>query len=149
MNLEEIKNSYFIKLQRFIYNKLSTNFYLKKQLKIHRKIPKDSKYPFMCLGKMLVFDKSLKDILRVHFLHEIRVYSREDSIEEILLWGEIIKKELSGRNISWSGIHITEINFLQMELDVMSDGITNKMVMKFKFNIEDTNVSSERIINAA
>lgn len=97
----------------------------------------------------MVFDHSVKDLVRVHFLHEIRIFSKEDTIEEILSWGEAIKKILSGTNIEWNGIRIMEISFLQMELDVMSDGYTNKMVMKFKFNIEDIDVSAERIANVA
>ena len=141
MELEEIKKSYFIELQRFIYNKLGSSVHLNK-LRVYRKIPKDSRFPFIFLGKIMVFDRSLKDIMRVHFLHEVAVFSREDSIEDILSWGEVIKRELVGNNISCNDFCITEISFLQMELDVMSDGLTNKMLMKFKF-------SSERVANVA
>ena len=149
MEFDQVKSSYFTKLQRFIFYKLSTNIYLKKKLKIYRKVPKGSHFPFLSLGKLLVFNRSVKDLVRIHFLHEIRIYSKDETIEEILSWGEVIKKELLGTNIVWNGLFVTEISFLQMELDVMSDGYTNKMVMKFKFNIEDKDAGAKRIANVA
>jgi hypothetical protein len=112
-------------------------------------VPKDTKYPFVVLGKLLVFDRSVKDVARVHFLQEIRAYSIDESIETILSWGEVIKKELCGRNIVLGLLSITEVLFLEMELDVMTDGRTYKMIMKFKFNVGGINVGSERITNAA
>lgn len=149
MELEDIKKSYFIALQRLIYNKLISNVHLKDKLKIYRKVPKDSQFPFLFLGKMLVFDRSVKDVTRVYFLHDIAIYSQNETIEEILSWGEIVKRELIGHNIKYEGVYIAEISFLQMELDVMSDGFTNKMIMKFKFNIEERDDSSKRIANVA
>ncbi|MBP9792033.1 MAG: hypothetical protein KBC27_02370 [Rickettsiales bacterium] len=149
MELEDVKKSYFIALQRLIYNKLVSNVHLKHKLKIYRKVPKDSQFPLLFLGKMLVFDRSVKDITRVYFLHDIAIYSQNESIEDILSWGEIVKNELVGQNIKYEGVYITEVSFLQMELDVMSDGFTNKMVMKFKFNVEGDDVSSKRIANVA
>lgn len=149
MEFDQVKNSYFIKLQQFIFYKLSTNVCLKKKLKVYRKIPKGCQFPLLSLGKLLVFDRSVKDLVRIHFLHEIRIFSKDETIEEMLSWGEVIKKVLSGTNIVWKRLRITEISFLQMELDVMSDGYTNKMVMKFRFNIEGMDVSAERIANVA
>lgn len=149
MESDQIKNSYFIKLQQFIFSRLSANTFLKNKLKVYRKIPKGCKFPFLSLGKLMVFDRSVKDLVRVHFLHEIRIFSKEETIEEVLSWGEVIKRSLSGTNVVWNGMRIIEISFLQMELDVMSDGYTNKMVMKFKFNIGDIDVSAERIANVA
>jgi hypothetical protein len=149
MELEDVKKSYFIALQRLIYNKLVSNMHLKSKLKIYRKVPKDSQFPFLFLGKMLVFDRSVKDFTRVYFLHDIIIYSQNETIEDILSWGEIVKNELVGQNIKYEGVYISEISFLQMELDVMSDGFTNKMIMKFKFNVEGDDVSSKRIANVA
>ena len=143
------KDSQLVRLQQFIYRKLSADVVLKKGLGIYRQLPRNAAYPYLVFGRVVVLDKSVKDVVRIYCLSDLCLYARDVNMDQILLWSERIKKVLVATNVLWQGLCISEINFLQMEVDLNSDGKTYKAAMKFKFNLEENYGGAKRLASIA
>jgi hypothetical protein len=58
-------------------------------------------------------------------------------MQEILAWADEITTCLTQRDIFLPTCHIGEIRFIQMELDVMNDAKTYRVISKFKSLLEE------------
>ncbi len=143
------KESHLVRLHQFIYQRLSKDNILSKGLSIYRQIPRNASYPYLTFGRVLLLDKSVKDLVRMYCLSDIHLYARDVNMDQVLLWSERVKQVLVATNLSWQGLYISEINFLQMEIDLSSDGKTHKATMKFKFNLEERHGGSKRLASIA
>lgn len=147
--MKQKKTNMFLEIQKFLYQKLAGNKDLVQDLRIFSQIPKNTPYPYLYLGRFTVVNRSLKGLLRMHFVNEIHLYSQEHSLEEILIWMDEIKQTLRMENVALPKCHISEVEFLQMTLDIMPDGHTHRVISKFRIITEETNGSTQRIINVA
>lgn len=139
----------FLELQKFLYTKLSKDKSLSQGLRIFSQVPKDTPFPYLYLGKFTVINSSLKGCYRMHSVNEIHLYSQDNSIEEILNWMDGVKNILRLHDVSLKGLHISEVEFLQMTVDVMQDAKTHRAVSKFRVIMEDGNGSTQRFPNVA
>jgi hypothetical protein len=149
MGLKARKTNMFLDIQQYVYQSLKANKELSKDLQIFSQIPKDTPFPYLYLGKFIVINRSLKELIKMYFVNEIHLYSQDHSTEEILNWVSEIKNTLQLRNISLGKCHINEIEFLQMNLDIMSDAKTHRVIGKFRIIVEENYGSTKRIFDAA
>ncbi len=82
-------------------------------------------------------DRSLTTAHRLQLHNDIHLYSQNNSMQEILAWADEIKTCLTQRNVFLATCHIGEISFVQMELDIMNDAKTYRVISKFKSLLEE------------
>jgi hypothetical protein len=82
-------------------------------------------------------DCSLSTAFRLKIHNDIHLYSQNNSMQEILSWADEIKVCLTQHNIFLATCHIGEISFVQMDLDIMNDAKTYRVISKFKLLIEE------------
>ena len=141
-----LSNNSVWQVQRYLFGALKSNKQLQDdKVQIFHQIPKNTPFPYIYLGKFLVVDNSLKTSACLRMYNDIHLYSQERSIQEILSWAEAIKQNLVIADVFLEACHIGLISFMQMELDIMNDAKTYRVISKFKILIEQSyGDSSER-----
>lgn len=125
-------------VQRHLYHSLKQNQTLSDhKINIFHQIPKNTPFPYIYLGRFMVFNNSLKGIKRLQLLNEVHLYSQARPIQDILEAIEAIKLCLNQRDVALRSGHIEMINFIQMELDIMSDAKTYRVISKYKILLEE------------
>jgi hypothetical protein len=107
------------------------------KVQVFHQVPKNVPFPYIYLGKFLVADRSLSTSHRLQLYNDIHLYSQNSSMQEILAWADEITTCLTQRDIFLPTCHIGEIRFIQMELDVMNDAKTYRVISKFKSLLEE------------
>jgi hypothetical protein len=131
-------NNIIWQVQRYLYQTLKNNPQLNQdKLSIFHQIPKNTPFPYIYLGKFMVMDNSLKTVTRLQLYNDIHLYSQTNTLQEILSWAEIIKQTLTKSDVFLENCHIGEINFKQMELDIMNDAKIYRVISKFKLLVEE------------
>ena len=124
--------------QRHLYKSLkSSEKFATDKLQVFHQVPKNVPFPYIYLGKFLVMDCSLSTAFRLKIHNDIHLYSQNNSMQEILSWADEIKVCLTQHNIFLATCHIGEISFVQMDLDIMNDAKTYRVISKFKLLIEE------------
>lgn len=125
-------------VQRHLYKSLKSSIVLaKNKIQIFHQIPKNTPFPYLYLGKFLVFNNSLKATPRLQLMNEIHLYAQSIPIQNILESTEAIKKALTQDNVRLDSCYIGTISFVQMELDIMNDSKTYRVISKYKILVEE------------
>ena len=133
------KSNILWQVQFHFYSLLKKNKRLaKSKVQIFHQIPKDTPFPYIYLGKFSVVDTSSKTNSRANLINEVHLYSQDHSLKEILDWEQEARKSLCQRDIFLlPSCHIGAVQFLQMELDIMRDSRTYRVISKFRTLIEE------------
>lgn len=125
-------------VQRHLYQSLKNSAILaKNKIQIFHQIPKNTPFPYIYLGKFLVFNNSLKATPRLQLLNEIHLYAQSIPIQDILESAEAIKKSLTQENVRLESCYIGTVSFVQMELDILNDSKTYRVISKYKVLVEE------------
>jgi hypothetical protein len=107
------------------------------KVQVFHQVPKNAPFPYIYLGKFSVSDRSLTTAHRLQLYNEIHLYSQNNSMQDILAWADEIKTCLTQRDIFLPTCHIGEISFIQMELEIINDAKTYRVISKFKSLLEE------------
>lgn len=125
-------------VQQHLQNKLKTNQLISTlKIGVYHQVPKNAPFPYIYLGKFMVIDESLKERNRYQFICDVYFFVQDMLLERILIIVEQIKSSLVESDVVLPSSNICVSRFKQMELDVMNDAKTYRVISKFELIVDE------------
>lgn len=128
------------KVQLHLLQQLRLNSALQQdKLQIFHQVPRNTAFPYLYLGKFSVHNNSMKGLEAYSMANELQLYTQDCSLSKILQYCEDIKHSILQTPKSQDSIELSAIEFKAMDLDVMNDAKTYRVILKFQISFEVKN----------
>lgn len=133
-----MKHKLILEFPKLLYNKLASNNQLNQMVSgIFSYVPKDTKFPYIYIGKMSAIDWSTKSSQGIQLLFNVHLFSQAQTNKEILEILSLLNDYLDKWEVKLGNRYFVSVKLIASDIEQESDVVAFHAISRFKTNIEE------------
>jgi hypothetical protein len=124
--------------QKLLYQRLSSNKDLQQVINgVFSYVPKDTKFPYVYIGRLISTDWSTKSSQGLQLLFNINIFSKFQGNKEVLEILFLVNHSLDKWEVNFQNKYLINLKLLTTDIEQPGSNITYQAISRFKVNIEE------------